>query len=277
MVENTRRPVTEWTEQQAEQFWEWNRSRPGWLAHSFAAQQAPAIVNFVRETGRLHGTALDVSCGPGHIAGELLRAGLSVYAADVTRNFAADLERRYHGDPNWHGAVTLADLPSAYAPNSFGVITCVELFAHVPEQKLRPLMAAMRELLTATGILVVVTALKEDLEQGMVYCPFCRSEFHRQQHGRSETEDSLRELLEGSGFDLEYLRRTDLGRFNPNFLPADWGDWNFATLYDAYLLLRRTVRDKLSPRPYPRGRAFLHRAEAAGQFLCAIARPASRP
>jgi 2-polyprenyl-6-hydroxyphenyl methylase / 3-demethylubiquinone-9 3-methyltransferase len=99
----------------------------------------PLRLAWIQEKVRLEGLhVLDVGCGGGILSEAMARSGASVHGIDLAEKSLA--VARLHqlecaqeiGGPLVYEAVSVEDL-AARAPESFDVITCLEMLEHVPD------------------------------------------------------------------------------------------------------------------------------------------------
>ncbi len=83
---------------------------------------------------------------------------------------------------------------------SFDVIIAAEVVEHILEEEIEEVLNTFRRYLKPGGLLIVTTPNNEDLELGACYCPVSNKVFHRWQHLRSLTADSLNAMLSQGGF-----------------------------------------------------------------------------
>src|SRR5581483_2838562 len=84
---------------------------------------------------------------------------------------------------------------------TFDVVLMVEVIEHILDAQIDATLKRVARWTKSGGTLIVTTPNNEDLELGMIYCPVSNVFFHRWQHVRSFTRESLCALLDGYGFD----------------------------------------------------------------------------
>ncbi|HEX5707136.1 MAG TPA: methyltransferase domain-containing protein, partial [Pyrinomonadaceae bacterium] len=125
-------------------------------------------------------------------------------------------------------------------------------------------------LLKPGGIVMFTTPHAEDLEQSMTYCPFCEAEYHRVQHVRSFTPETMTELLESHGLEVLFCRGVDFGEFQRYVARPRLADVSLNSVREWLASRRDAGLDRLRPRPFPEGRDFTRRA-TPGPHLAAVA------
>lgn len=195
-----------WTPDAVERFWDY-MSRSGKSEDLYFSKEVGAgVVEVARRAGVLgEGTAvLDFGCGPGYLAHHLLAAGCEVWGFDQSPQSREAADARNAGRTGWHGAS--AELPR----DSYDVITCIETLEHLDDDTLGEALERIRSLLKLGGHAIFTTPNNERLEDGLVYCPHCDTEFHRMQHVRSFDAASLGAHLVDAGFDVVSARALNL-------------------------------------------------------------------
>ena len=193
---------------------------------------------FVLQRSQLPASAslrvLDFGCGPGHIWDHIQRFGKKwrYTGLDFSADSVMALQTRGASKPGFEGAVHAANLPSHLQSASFDAVLLLEVIEHLTDDQLHSTIAEIKRLLRPGGRLVVSTPHAEDLERETQYCPECGAVFHRWQHMRSWTEDSLQSVM--AKHDLVH-ERTWIGH---------WGDhWWYGWLFNraARYWLRRRI------------------------------------
>ncbi|OFW18243.1 MAG: hypothetical protein A3H97_03595 [Acidobacteria bacterium RIFCSPLOWO2_02_FULL_65_29] len=208
-----------WTPELVERFW---NGVAGTRLNdlSFSRLGGKAFVTAIEHLLPRHGTILDFGAGDGDLVGYLLEKGFRVAAFEPAGARRAALERRYEGQPGFLGVVGETER------RRFDVVLLVEVIEHILDEQLQAALERVTGLVRAGGLLIVSTPNNEDLELSMAYCPASNVLFHRWQHVRSMTPDSLAAMLLPFGVKE---RVTHLMEYqNHLFLPYDplWGGAN---------------------------------------------------
>jgi SAM-dependent methyltransferase len=264
-----RKTAADWTPEHVRRLWTYWNSAPHLVGENFSYQVGPGIVNFLQSTGRLRGKVLDYGSGLGYLLQNLLARGLECSAAEFSPEAVELVNRKFAADPNWRGAVLVSGLPTPFPPASFDVITCTETLEHLSDELLAGVVGEMHRLVRPGGVVLFTTPHAEDLEQSMTYCPFCEAEYHKVQHQRSFTPESMSRLLESHGFRVLFCRNINFREFQHHAGRPPLGEMSLKTL-GAWLGGKRDrFLDRMSPRPFPGGRDFGRRA-VPGPHLCAV-------
>jgi SAM-dependent methyltransferase len=245
-------------------YWSYTAERPHKKADYFSLQVGAGVARFLSLAGRLSGRVLDYGCGPGHLLDHLLSGPVEAWGVDLSLAAVEAANRGLAGRPGWRGATVGAALPTGFPAGSFDLVTCIEAVEHMPEDTLHQLFDECRRLLVPGGALLVTTPNAEDLEQSMVYCPFCEAEFHAWQHLRRLTAGELTMLAVQHGLAPDFCMGLDLWRFVPAAAIGPRASLQQVGRRAAALL------DAMAPRPFPQGRLFRAMVRP-GPHLCLLA------
>lgn len=178
----------EWTPELVHRFW--NGVAQTRLADlSFSRQAGPRLIRFLRPYLRPDGRHLDFGAGDGSLVRLLAEAGFPAAALEPVRGRRDGLEANLRGTRNFLGAIT----PDS--GDSFDVVLMVEVIEHILEAEFDTTLQLVQRLVRPGGTLIVTTPNTEDLDLGMSLCPVTGLLFHRWQHLRSFTPESLAEVL----------------------------------------------------------------------------------
>ncbi len=160
---------------------------------------------------------------------------------------------------------------------TFDMVVCLETIEHLLPEHLEGVLDELLRVVRPEGVVLLTTPNSEDLTAQMVFCPNCCSEFHRWQHVRRWTPNSLGDELAARGFDVAFCQGLSFHDFQPprgRLRDATRGRFWRRWLTDAGL----TFRDLINPRPFPRQRWLQrHLRRTARPHLAAIAvKPAER-
>lgn len=264
-----RKTAADWTPEHVSRLWTYWNSKSHLVGENFSYQVGTGLVNFLQSTGRLRGKVLDYGCGLGYLLQHLLARGLECSAAEFSAESVELVNRKFAGDPNWKGAALVSSLPAPFPAAAFDVITCTETLEHLSDELLTAVIGEMHRLLKPGGIVLFTTPHNEDLEQNMTYCPFCEAEYHKVQHQRSFTPNSLQSLLESHDFSVLFCGNIDFGEFQRPVVKPPLAEMSLRLLR-TWLARRKDIfLDRVSPRLFPQGRDFLRRA-MPGPHLCAV-------
>jgi SAM-dependent methyltransferase len=151
---------------------------------------APHLREFVRSLGHVE-RALDLGCGDGRLTAELDAA--EVTAADVSPVALGRARRRL---PEATLVELEPDAPLPFADGLFDLVLSTETIEHVRDVQL--FLSECRRVLTPGGLLAVTTPASR---------PLVRPPHPLSPHLRLFTGQSLGELLDELGFEVQALRR----------------------------------------------------------------------
>lgn len=88
----------------------------------------------------------------------------------------------------------------------FDVVVVSEVLEHLNDEELNLGLFEAHRVLKRNGLLIGTVPAEEDLEENMVFCPYCKSRFHKWGHLLSFSEDFLHQVLSSKFRDI-YIRR----------------------------------------------------------------------
>lgn len=142
--------------------------------------------------------------------------------------------------------VLVGDLTALpYPDQSFDTVFCTDVIEHLDDQMLGECFAQLRRVLTVGGHAVFTTLNREDLSLSTVTCPKCRFEFHRWGHCRVFSPDTIRRLLESTGFEVVAVRELNLTFFSRHRVVQSFLPWiKFERVFEKFPYLH-VPRDDL--------------------------------
>ena len=188
----------EWTPERVKRFWDFYSNNPGLEDAYFARMVGESLLKFVERRITI-GEAVDIGCGQGDLIGFLLGSDHEAIGADSSPASLEVVRRRFQNNPRFKGAIQMEagriDLPSGSADTAF----LLEVVEHMEDEVLGAALDEAIRLLRPGGHLVLSTPNEEDLEASRIICPECAAIFHRVQHVRSWSAETLRRHLEDRG------------------------------------------------------------------------------
>lgn len=186
----------EWTPEKIGQTWDFFSQ--GERELYFSVHSGAAIAERVdRELGLHDKRVLDFGCGRGDLLAMLYAQGIAAKGLEFSEESARATAERFRGEPLFQG---VAAAPSELADGSFDVILLVEVIEHLLDEQIPSTLADVRRLLAAGGSVVVTCPNDERLANETIRCPDCGAVFHRWQHMRALTPESISALFEAHGF-----------------------------------------------------------------------------
>lgn len=196
-----------WTDETVTRFWGWQSQFPEtYFTNLFGGR----IVRRLRSSLSGVGSVLDYGCGVGFLVPHLAALSGKVWAADFSPDSVAAANERNRGVTNFQGARMVADL--VQAGQSFDRVLAVEVIEHLSDEHLASFFDNLRLLLGPGGRAVITTPNDEDLRGWETYCPCCDHVFHRFQHVRSFSAQTLAETVRGNGLEPVEVFVTDFSR-----------------------------------------------------------------
>lgn len=204
----------DWTPERVAAFWDFTAHWPAHHEDYFTRQVGKGVIRFARARMPFAQEVVDFGCGIGDLIECLLAEGVPCRGVDSSPTSVRSVNERFAGRPGWKGASVAsgehADLPD----HSVGTMFFVETIEHIQPDLLSPILKELHRLLVPeTGRLMVTTPNDEHLPRHQIFCPSCRSVFHRYQHVRSFNRESLTEVMESAGFTTIECDATSFGRY----------------------------------------------------------------
>lgn len=185
----------QWTDELVSSIWEYYSTRPEtYFTNQFGDQILKQTLRFIPRNAVI----CDYGCG----AGFLLKSLVEHFKASGVDHTWANLEKAAEivgSNKNLMGLHHISETESL--SGTFDAIYFVETIEHLLDHHITPTLKKMHNLLKPGGVIICTTPHDEDLSEHEVYCPITRKTFHRYQHLRSFTKDSLRKDFEDHGFD----------------------------------------------------------------------------
>ena len=92
----------------------------------------------------------------------------------------------------------LTNLP--FDENEYDTVFCTEVIEHVSNAVAVKMLKEINRVMNSGGILILTTPFDENLDENIVTCPCCNTEFHRWGHQQSFREQDFKSLVDESGF-----------------------------------------------------------------------------
>jgi 2-polyprenyl-3-methyl-5-hydroxy-6-metoxy-1,4-benzoquinol methylase len=214
--ERTPQPLV-WTPELVERFWDgvWTTRLKEF---SFAKQAGRALIVAIDHLLPAGTRVLDFGAGFGDLAGLLLERGVRVAGHDPSPAARAALATRFGAHPGFAGTLGPDDR------QQFDLVVMAEVIEHVLDDEFEATLARVARFTAPGGLVVVTTPNNEDLELGMCVDPLANVVFHRWQHVRSFTRETLAERMARVGFEEVVIHELELSA--QLFVPFDrvWGD-----------------------------------------------------
>ena len=194
-----------WTPEKSRRIWDYYGSRPhfrstffGFLAGPMVARKLMTEIASARDT-----RVLDFSCGPGDVIAALLphlRDEQEIHACDFSETYVDAVKQRFRDAPHFKSATLMPSLPGPLPEAYFDIVYATEVIEHLDDSELDGMLAECKRVLKPGGRVFFTTPNKEDFDAAKIMCPECGCIFHKWQHQRTWTLDSLRQRMEVAGF-----------------------------------------------------------------------------
>ena len=186
----------EWTPEKVARVWDFYGSVDAFRPLYFSAHSGAAIVGRADREVDLHGKrVLDFGAGHGDLLAHLFARGIAAKGLEFSSGSALATRARFRDEPLFGGIEIADELPAPFPEGSFDVIFLVEVVEHLLEHQLGPTVREIERLLAPGGYVVATAPNDEELVLEHVRCPDCGATFHRWQHQRSLTPESLAALF----------------------------------------------------------------------------------
>ena len=193
-----------WNGKTIGRFWRWQASHPEqYFTNQFGNGIAGALTPLLLGCK----SVVDYGCGPGFLVPHLIGRGFEVSATDQSPEALEAVAARCAGMPGF-GRALPADKLIAEGARFDGAIA-IEVIEHLDDAHLEIFFENLRALVNPGGVAIITTPNDERLAEAAVYCPHCDHAFHRYQHMRSWTNESLTEAVAQQGFTVERAFETD--------------------------------------------------------------------
>lgn len=193
-----------WTPEMVKTFWDYESQFPeNFFAYRFGDEIIRRLLSYIPARGHV----LDYGCGPGNLIEKLLQFDLKVAGLDFSPATKEFVVQRFRGNQNFMGAFEPKDLKSR--PETFDAVIIIEVIEHLYENQLDELMGNVQTLLRPGGVAIFTTPNEEILEDSYIMCPVSGQLFHRWQHVRNWSPESVGSYLTSRGFQVETSFTTD--------------------------------------------------------------------
>jgi SAM-dependent methyltransferase len=192
-----------WTPALAKKFWDDLTDTDFLAGIAFSCFAAPYLVELCQDYLTEQSIALDFGGGfNSYLGRELLKKGIfvKIYEPSLHESQLAEELRQN---------VRFLGIDSTIAANAYDLVFAVEVIEHLFEEDIPVVLQKIRAGLKTGGIFVMTSPNQENLLLSSRYCPVCQHLFHPWGHLRSFNRDSLKTLLESSGFTCEAMFDVD--------------------------------------------------------------------
>lgn len=198
----------EWTDEKVARFWD-AVSKNKALSESYFTKMVgkEVIQDIEKEIGIQKKNILDYGSGPGYLFKSIndLNYDVNYYALEFSKDSVNKLNELYSNNPKFCEAYYVKNFPSKIS-RKFDVIISCEVVEHLNDEMLFNFINEAKRLLVKGGYIYITTPNEEPLEMNKVNCPDCGCTFHRWQHVRAWSPQSIRRYMESHGFRTEKVK-----------------------------------------------------------------------
>jgi 2-polyprenyl-3-methyl-5-hydroxy-6-metoxy-1,4-benzoquinol methylase len=203
-----------WTPEKVSRLWNFYSSADEFSNLYFSKQVGGLVFKYARRFIDMRSirSILDYGCGQGHMLRHLLSLTDDhqyCYGIDFSVSSVNRVNIEFSSHPRFKGATFLNSDSSIISDSSMDLIFVLEVVEHLDDQHLNMMKELTYRKLKNGGHIVITTPNRENLKEGIVLCPDCGSMFHRWQHIRSWSTDSVRHEMKAAGFQTVHVNETN--------------------------------------------------------------------
>ncbi len=198
----------EWNDVKVARFWDTVSKNKSLTETYFTKMVGKEVIEDIgKEIGIAEKEVLDYGSGPGHLFESILqlKIKLKYFALEFSKDSIDELEKRFRKNPNFESSYYVDTFPSKIK-RQFDIIICCEVVEHLPQDMLNNFIVEAKKLLKPGGYIYITTPNEENLDLSKVNCPDCGCSFHRWQHVRSWSSETLRSFMEDNGFKTHIVK-----------------------------------------------------------------------
>lgn len=200
-----------WNEKKISRIWDYYSSNPSIRNQYFGFKAGKHVIKEITRNMDIRklDKILDFSCGPGDLLDALLpllKGNQKAYGVDISLSSVDLVNERFKDDNNFAGAELLENFSKIYQGGMFDLIISTEVVEHLNDSDLEQMLQEAKRTMKKGGYLVITTPNDEDREANKTICPDCGCIFHRWQHQRSFTAESLKNELKKHSFVTRSIR-----------------------------------------------------------------------
>ncbi len=193
-----------WTHRLVEKFWN-GLSESGLLDHlSFSRLAGHWLLQILDPYLAKDKRILDFGAGDGDFSKLLLKAGYQTAVYEPSAARAEILQSRLGNESGFLGIIGPDN------EEKFDIITLIEVIEHILEEDMNHFLKTLDRLLAHNGMLIITTPNNEDLFLNSVLDPVSGNLFHRWQHQRSFTDETLNACLAQQSFSSLTIHKVEL-------------------------------------------------------------------
>lgn len=202
-----------WTNSQIAKFWTYENNFPeNFWGYNFG----PSLIKMFKKQIKKSNYILDYGCGDGSLIKQILKYTNNyqkVYGFEYEHKSITKLKQKFVNTKNLY-FVSNKNLPNV----KFDIIFCTEVIEHLYDKELYHLLQTLNKFKSENGTIIFTTPNQENLEKSLIYNPVNNTVFHRWQHVRNWSKDSLYHCLKKHHFNKIEFFETTLTNNSQNFL-----------------------------------------------------------
>jgi 2-polyprenyl-3-methyl-5-hydroxy-6-metoxy-1,4-benzoquinol methylase len=187
-----------WDAEKLGRFWRFvDLATPEWFFSHLAGEHLLwGIKRHLRGAGRI----FDFGAGSGGLINLLLEKGAKVAGYDQSQESVSQLVQKFAGHSGFLGVIGPEQVTES--AGQFDLAFAVEVVEHLYDPQLHEALHIIKTLLRPGGKAVFTTPNDEDLLTNSICSPESGKVFHRWQHVRSWTRETLSQALEEAGLKI---------------------------------------------------------------------------
>lgn len=190
-----------WTPQKVGRFWDYENNERKYQGGWFTLQVGDGIYNYTKKFLPKNGRILDYGAGKGFLTQKILeKSSLVVDCAEFSEAGLENIRKLVSHYPHFDRTIQIKDFPLNISDFTYDCIYFVEAIEHLTDEFFMPTLSEFKRILGKDGIIIITTKNDENLDENTICCPDCGCVFHRVQHVRSFTPESMSALMRGVGF-----------------------------------------------------------------------------
>lgn len=206
----------QWTHETVSRFWN-GIAQTQLFSYAFSKTGGRAFLVAFDHLLPKEGRILDFGAGNGDLAKLMCERGLHVACYEPSEELRKPIEENLSTVKGFLGCIDQG------SDETFDLVVLTEVIEHILEEDLNATLTRLHSFVKPGGMIIVTTPNNENLELGKCLCPMCETLFHRWQHVRSFTSETIESLFSRFGFEPVVTHKIE---FNEQFyLPHDtlWG------------------------------------------------------
>jgi SAM-dependent methyltransferase len=196
-----------WTKDLVSKFWSAVGKTP-MNDLSFGRNASPKLFTLLEGLLPKDGRILDFGAGDGYFLGYLCKKEYRVAAYEASESRLGAIFSSGDCPPSFIG------VKNSSSTETFDCVLMIEVIEHILDDDLDEVLRRVSSFIRPGGLLILTTPNNENLDLSMCFCPVSNKLFHRWQHVRSFTEDSLSGLLAQYGLSKIVSHAVDFSDIN---------------------------------------------------------------